>query len=275
MFEPLFVPRVGVRDDCLVVAVSDRRVAIRSGEPPAGALFLGLLDGRQCWAYDVDTGLDAKPSGGTRDGTPDGAALETTDGAFLDLRSLWGCVDEETWVVAGRGLQIVDWDRTHRYCGRCGAATEPSSGERSRRCPVCGLTAYPRLAPAVIVLVERADGRVLLARNAHFPGPMWSTLAGFVEPGEKLEEAVRREVREEVGVELEGITYFGSQPWPFPHSLMIGFTARWASGAIVVDEDEIAEAGWFAADDLPQIPTPISIARQLIDAWRARMGAGD
>jgi NAD+ diphosphatase len=265
MFEPLFTPLGPADAPCLLVAVRGREVAIRHGEVPEGSHFLGLLGGVQCWAFEVlgeDVSEGRAPSNGALLGT-----------GFCDLRRLWGLVEDEIWVVAGRGVQIVDWDRTHRFCGACGATTEPSPAERSRRCPACGLTAYPRLAPAVIVLVERADGRALLARNAHFPGPMWSVLAGFVEPGETLEEAVRREVREEVGVEIEQVAYFGSQPWPFPHSLMVGFTARWASGEITVDGDEIAEARWFAAGDLPQIPSPISIARRLIDAWRSRVGS--
>lgn len=270
MFEPLFAPPRPADAPCLTVSVRGRDVAIRSGDVPAGGHFLGLLDGVQCWAVEV---LGDEAADG-RAGQPE---VEVSDGAagqadFCDLRQLWGRFDDETWAVAGRGLQIVDWDRTHRFCGSCGGPTAPSPDERSRRCPECALTAYPRLAPAVIVLVERADGRALLARNANYPGAMWSTLAGFVEPGETLEEAVRREVREEVGIEIEEITYFGSQPWPFPHSLMIGFTARWASGEILVDEDEIAEAGWFTAGDLPQIPGPISIARQLIDSWLSRVG---
>ena len=138
---------------------------------------------------------------------------------------LWGSVDDVVWTVAGRAVQLVEWDRTHRYCGRCATPTEVVAGERARRCPTCGLLAFPRLAPAMIVLVTRDDGReALLARGTRFPVPMWSCLAGFVEPGETLEEAVHREVREEVGLEVDDVRYWGSQPWPFPHSLMLGFT---------------------------------------------------
>jgi len=145
----------------------------------------------------------------------------------------------------------------------------PAPGERARRCPACGLLAFPRLAPAVITLVER-DGEALLARGATFPIPMYSCIAGFVEPGETLEDAVHREVHEEVGVELSEVTYIASQPWPFPHSLMIGFEATWASGDIEVDGKEILDAQWYRADDLPTIPPPLSIARTLIDRWIAR-----
>jgi NAD+ diphosphatase len=141
-------------------------------------------------------------------------------------------------------------------------------GERSLRCPACGLLCYPRISPAVIVLVRRGD-EALLARGARFPLPFYSTLAGFVEVGESLEQTVHREIREEVGVEVDRVTYFGSQPWPFPHSLMVGFTAEWASGEIRPDGTEILDARWFAADALPQVPPPLSIARRLIDAWVA------
>lgn len=214
--------------------------------------FLGLLDGQPCWSVDV-TGV-APPDRGVP----------------VPLRSLYGQVPDEVWTVAGRAVQIVEWDRTHRFCGRCGTATVAEPGERAKRCPSCGLLAFPRLAPAVIVLVER-DGELLLARNAMFPVGMYSALAGFVEPGETLEQAVCREVKEEVGVDVDDVTYFGSQPWPFPHSLMIGFTARWAGGDIRVDEREIVDAAWFRPDALPMVPPAMSIARRLIDAHLARV----
>lgn len=217
-------------------------------------LFLGSLDGRPCWAADVAAGSEA-----------------TSGASFEPLRSLYGRVPDPLWTLAGRAVQLVEWDRTHRFCGRCATPTESSPGERARRCPSCGLLAYPRLAPAVIVLIER-DDEILLARGRNFPLPMYSALAGFVEPGETLEEAVHREVGEEVGVALSDVSYAGSQPWPFPHSLMIGFTARWAGGDIRIDESEIVDAGWYRADALPMVPPRISIARSLIDAFLARQG---
>ena len=136
--------------------------------------------------------------------------------------------------------------------------------------PECGLLAYPRLAPAVIMLVERDDGRALLARNAMFPPGIFSCLSGFVEPGETLEHAVRREVQEEVGLEVGDVEFRGSQPWPFPHQVMIGFGAQYVTGEIVIDEQEIAEAQWFTPDDTPVFPTGMSIAGRLIDEWRHR-----
>jgi NAD+ diphosphatase len=186
--------------------------------------------------------------------------------SFHGLRRLWGALDEEAWRLAGRAVQIVDWDRNHRFCGRCGTPTEASPDERSRTCPRCGLQHFPRLSPAVIVLVTRGD-ELLLARSPHFAPGVYSTLAGFVEPGESLEGAVAREVHEEVGVTLADIRYFGSQPWPFPNSLMIGFTARWESGDLRPQPGEIEDARWFHRDALPLLPAPMSIARALIDSF--------
>jgi NAD+ diphosphatase len=178
-------------------------------------------------------------------------------------------LSDEDFGVAGRALGLTAWDRDHRFCGRCGSPTERSTTERVRTCTACKHGAYPRLSPAVIMLVER-DGRALLARNARFTLPFFSTLAGFVEVGETLEHAVAREVREEAGIDVADIRYFGSQPWPFSGSLMIGFTARWGGGEIVADPVEVADAGWFAPGELPPIPPKLSIARELIDDFVAR-----
>jgi NAD+ diphosphatase len=145
--------------------------------------------------------------------------------------------------------------------------------ERAKQCSVCSHTTYPRLAPAIIVSVERqtdSGSELLLAHNRRHTEGMYSVLAGFVEPGESLEECVRREVCEEVGLEVQNIDYFGSQPWPFPNSLMIAFTAEYAGGEIVLEDEELAEAGWYRPDNLPRVPPPISIARQLIDAFVSR-----
>jgi len=243
----------------LLVAVRGGDVALSEVPSWSGdddGIFVGSVAGRHCWAIDLN----------------DGGAAETWSGPFVNLMRLHGDVDEIVWAAAGRAVQLVDWNRNHRFCGRCATPTEISAGERARRCASCGLQVFPRLAPAIITLVERDDGRVLLARNARWPGGMYSCLAGFVEPGESVEDAVRREVREEVGVDVDGLRYFGSQPWPFPHSLMLGFHARYAGGDLVVDGEEIAEARWFGADELPAIPGRISIARKLIDDWRGRSG---
>ncbi len=215
----------------------------------AGALFLGDLDGQPCFAQVVD-----EPPAGTEP---------------LALRQLFGTLRDEEFAIAGRALGLTAWDRDHRHCGRCGSPTERSTTERVRTCTRCGFSSYPRLSPAVIMLVER-EGTCLLARNARTRMPFFSTLAGFVEVGETLEEAVAREVKEEAGIEITDIRYFGSQPWPFSSSLMIGFTARWASGDIHEDPVEIAEAAWFDPRELPVVPPTLSIARALIDDFVER-----
>jgi NAD+ diphosphatase len=180
------------------------------------------------------------------------------------LRTLFTVLDDAHFALAGRALQIVDWDRTHQFCGRCGTPTEAKREERVRVCPACRLSAYPRVAPAVMALIRRRT-QILLARSPHFPSGMYSALAGFVEPGESLEQCVAREVEEEVGVQVSGIRYFASQSWPFPHSLMIAFVCEWTSGEIRPQAGEIEEANWFEVLQLPKLPSKISIARRLID----------
>ena len=211
--------------------------------------YLGRLNRHHCYSVEVPEGTVA----------PAGMAFE-------GLRQVYGRLDENLFWIAARGVQIVDWDRTHQFCGRCGAPMEAKATERAKLCPRCGLHHFPRLAPAIIVLVERGRA-LLLARSRHFAKGMYSVIAGFVEPGETLEEAVVREVREEIGISIKEIRYFGSQPWPFPHSLMIGFTATYEDGEIVLDDPEIEDAGWFTRDNLPPLPGKISIARKLIDGF--------
>jgi NAD+ diphosphatase len=219
--------------------------------------YLGRLDGIDCFAVEVPDDAPA-PNGMT----------------FSALRPLWSVMTEDEFALAGRAVQIVEWYRTHRFCGRCGTPTEPAEGERAMRCRACDLLAFPRVSPAMIVRITRGE-EILLAHGARFPGVMYSVLAGFVEPGESLEECVHREVREEVGIEVANVRYFGSQPWPFPHSLMVGFTAEYAGGELQPDPEEIKDVGWFRADELPPVPPGISIARKLIDDWLARRDSGD
>lgn len=216
--------------------------------PPERFHYLGQLDAASCYALEVDAPL------------PLAGAAE-----WLGLRALFGRLDDADFALAGRAFQILQWDGTHRFCGRCGTATERQARERSRVCPSCGLAHYPRLAPAVMALVRRGD-ELLLARSPHFPPEMFSALAGFVEPGESLEDTLAREVREEVGLEIAKLRYFGSQSWPFPHSLMIAFVADYAGGEITPQPGEIEAAGWFPIDRLPRLPHRVSIARRLIDA---------
>ena len=192
--------------------------------------------------------------------------LELPDGfEYVALRALYAPLGDSLWYAAGRAVQLVEWARTHKFCGRCGAPTSPVPGERAMGCAECGLQQYPRVAPAVIMIVHRGD-EMLLAQGARFPMKVYSALAGFVEPGESLEQAVRREVREEVGVTVGAVDYFDSQSWPFPNSLMIGFYAAYESGDLVLDPVEILDAGWFRAYDFPNLGFgPPSIARLLID----------
>ncbi|CAA9470704.1 MAG: NADH pyrophosphatase, decaps 5'-NAD modified RNA [uncultured Rubrobacteraceae bacterium] len=190
---------------------------------------------------------------------------EAPDGmVFRDLREIFAVVDEDFFAVAGRAKQTVGWHATHRFCGRCGGETEIVDDELAMRCTRCGMMHHPRVSPAVIVRVRRGD-EILLARSPGFPKGLRSVLAGFVEPGESIEETVHREVREEVGIEVENLRYFGSQPWPFPNSLMIGFTADYAGGELAPQPGEIEDAGWYRADDLPQLPPKVSIARRMIE----------
>lgn len=184
----------------------------------------------------------------------------------VGLRSLWSRLDDQLFAIAGRANQLVHFAQTNRFCGRCGAKTGRHERERALACAACGLVVYPRISPAIITLVRDGE-RALLANSGRFPVPMFSTLAGFAEVGESLEQTLTREVFEEVGIQVKNVRYFGSQPWPFPNSLMIAFTAEYAGGALRVDGVEIKEARFFEATALPRIPPRLSIARQLIDAW--------
>jgi NAD+ diphosphatase len=215
--------------------------------------YLGLLGLAPCIAFNLAD--DAVEPAGMR---------------YVGLRTLFFKVPEPLLALAARAFQIVDWDRTHRFCGRCGTPTHDRTNERAKECTACGLIAYPRVSPAMMALVTRGR-EILLARAHRFAPGMYSALAGFVEPGETIEDCVRREVREEVGVEVGELTYFASQSWAFPHSLMIAYTAEYAGGDIRLDDAEIAEARWFPADALPYLPPSVSIARRLIDATAARL----
>ena len=217
--------------------------------------YLGRLEGIDCIAIRVAAD------------TPEPAGWQ-----WRGLRTLFLQVSDPLLALAGRAFQIVEWDRSHQFCGRCGARLRDKAGERAKECPACGHVVYPRVSPAMMVLVTRGK-ELLLARANRFPQAMYSALAGFVEPGESIEDCIHREVREEVGVEVDRLQYVASQSWPFPHSLMIAYTAEYAGGDMHPCDEEIVEAGWFPIDALPQLPNPVSIARQLIDATVARLAA--
>lgn len=208
-------------------------------------LFLGEVAGRPLWALET---------------------VAPPPEVWTGLRSLMADGPADQVKAAIRAAELAAWQRDHRYCGACGAPTRRRDHQVAFECPVCGSEFWPRVTPAVIMLVHRGD-EVLLARNSRSTAGFHSTLAGFVEAGETLEEAVAREVAEEVGVEVGTPVYLASQPWPFPHALMVGFHVPWVSGEPVPDGIEIAEAGWFRRDRLPLLPPPLSIARQLIRTY--------
>jgi NAD+ diphosphatase len=260
-FVPLWSPPAGAqgglwfvfRDRKLLVLPGDGGPALPQGAAPldvASPRCIGLLGDTPCWAAEAGEGE-----------LPAGTTLEP-------VRSLFDRLADGPLAVAGRAAQVVEFDRTHRFCGACAAATALCDGGRARRCPRCEAVSYPRIAPAMMALLTREGpgGReLLLARGTRFTAPIYSALAGFVEPSESLEECVHREVREEVGVEVRALRYFGSQSWPFPHSLMVAFLAEHAGGEIVADPEEIGDARWFPIDRLPMLPHRLSIARRLID----------
>ncbi len=224
---------------------------------PARKQFLGRMEGKPCFTAELEE------------------PVEIGDSSFRSLRSLLGVLPEEMFALAGCAFQVMDWERTHRFCGKCGMPTEPMACERAMSCAACGIQYYPRVTPAVIVAVVR-DGRILLAQARRFPSVFFSVLAGFVEAGETFEECVHREIREEAGIEVMNLRYFGSQPWPFPHTMMVGFTAEYARGELLIEEKELVQAGWFEPEEVSrlQIPRRGTIARQLIDWFLAEHGNG-
>lgn len=179
---------------------------------------------------------------------------------------------ESRFPLVSTALQVGAWLRNHRFCGRCGTPAERLDAEFAMHCHACGHRNYPRISPCIITLVTHGEA-LLLARSPRFPPGRYSTLAGFIEPGESAEEAVRREIFEEVGLSVGRIRYFRSQAWPFPHSLMLGFFAEAASRRIRIDGVEIADAAWFSPRKLPQLPPLYSISRALIETHLAEVAA--
>ncbi len=218
-------------------------------------LYLGSLGGRSCYAAE-----------GTL------CAEGPSEATFQEIRSLFPRLEDGFYELALTAVHLVEWDKNHQFCSKCRGALKSRVDMRAKECEECGRLEFPRISPAIIVLIEKED-TLLLARSPRFAGEFFSVLAGFVEPGESLEEAVHREIKEEIGITVKNIAYFGSQPWPFPDSLMIGFTAQYESGEIRIDGEEIIEAGWYRADNLPRVPGKLSIARKLID-WFVEKNSG-
>lgn len=214
---------------------------------PEKTLLVGKWQGLPCYAAELES-------------LPEGYS-----GEMMPVRSLFSLVGADAIYLAGRATQLLDWQKNHQYCGRCRTATEVKIGEFCMQCPACGLAVYPRISPAVMVLISRGDD-LLLARGHHFKPGVFSALAGFVEAGETLEQCAHREVLEEVGIEIANLRYFRSQSWPFPNSLMVAFFADYAGGEINPDPKEIEAADWFSRSAMPTLPDPVSIARQLIEA---------
>lgn len=183
---------------------------------------------------------------------------------FYKLRSLLALIEKIPFDLVSKSFHLINWNNTCKYCGKCGTLVKNKEDERAKICPSCGFIIYPKISPAIITAVVK-DKKILLAHNTKFPKEMYSVLAGFTEPGETFEDCVAREVFEETGIRVKNIKYFGSQPWPFPDSLMVAFTCEYESGEIQVDDVEIDDASWYSVDELPFVPSQGSIARKLID----------
>lgn len=229
--------------------ITDLKLSVRSQH------FLGHADTTPCYALDIGNDHEFEP-----------------DVALSELRRIAFALGEFYFMLAGRALQVITWNNDHQFCGRCGGETRDHESCRAKVCTHCGHCCYPRLSPCMIVLVTRGD-EVLLGRAPNWREGQYSTLAGFIEPGETVEQSVHREVMEEVGVTVDNLEYISSQPWPFPHSLMIGFHAEYQGGDITVDGIEIEDAQWFSIDDLPLVPPLGSISRMLIETYRLRRAA--
>ncbi len=256
-------PRFGGREHRLAWAKGGDWLE-RAGEP----VLLGLQDGEARFAVDVSGVSD-----------PVAAAFGSGTGVeFQGLRTAAPSLPAGDAAIAAQARSLLGWHERHPFCAACGAATRIRNGGASRACAACGAEHFPRTDPVVIVVVSRG-GRALLGRSGRFPGNLYSALAGFMEPGESVEEAVRREVAEEAGIEVGAVRYVFSQPWPFPASLMLGCLAEGLSDEIAVDPEEIEDARWFSRAELADalagrsevltVPQPIAIAHHLIRAWLA------
>jgi len=244
-------------NDVLVFEAADGLGVVGAHGVPDGVhIRVGAHAGRTLWATRIEEGDD----------------LCVPGAQFVHARQIIGALDPDQFSAFARARMLVEWHHTHRFCGACGVPTVIADGEYAAVCAACDLRSYPRISPVVIVAVTRGN-QILLAQPIRAGRRMYTVLAGFVEVGESLEETVAREIGEEVGLTVTDLAYAGSQSWPFPHALMVGFTARYASGEIVCDTTELVEAGWYSADALPELPPVGSISRTLIDAFVATHAA--
>lgn len=216
------------------------------------SIYLGTQNGQPCYAGELK---------------PEHTLAE--DWSWSGIKPLHGNLSEEQYALVGHASQIVTWDLSHQFCPKCGTPAHPADHEKCKHCPACGYRSYPRISPSIIVAISRG-AELLMARGRHFPEGMFSLIAGFVDAGETLEEAVVREVREETGLQIKNIRYHSSQPWPFPHSLMVGFTAEYAGGTLTPCPIELEAAGWYTAENMPTIPGKSAISRRLIDDFLAK-----
>ncbi len=209
-------------------------------------LFVGEFEQSMCYVFEIDASV--------------------SDENLVSLRSQMHLLSEDKYHLASRSLQLITWYKQHRFCGQCGQQTTSSAEEVAVCCHHCKLTYYPRISPCMMCLIHRGD-YVLLAHHRRYATQLYSTLAGFVEAGESLEQCLHREVFEEVGLKVKNLHYFSSQSWPYPHQLMVGYFAEYDSGDIVLEELEIEDAQWFHYDQLPTIPPITTLSGQLIDAF--------
>lgn len=239
-------------DDGAFVEIPVARQLSDVGFDPIRSQVLGHFDGRPVCSAEIDVAAELPPGF-----------------VAYSLRRLFGRMEQAVFDVAGTAYQVQYWDKTHQVCGACASVLEYRPRSRSKVCTKCQIDYFPKVAPAMIVLVEDGD-TLLMARHSRLPPGMYALVAGFLEPGETLEECVAREVMEETGIEVDDIRYFASQPWPFPHQIMVAFFARKSGGELRVDTEELEDARFFHRNALPMLPPPISVARKLIDAWLER-----
>lgn len=243
--------------DQLLIENKDNKYSIPFGtEPPmpvpigSTIHYIGEIEGIPTKAYSVYTPI---------------SGIESPKRQMMDLRTSYDYLPWDEYYVAGKAFQILNWDKNSRYCPMCGVPTEQIS-PIAKKCPQCRQEIYPRISPAIIVLI-RKDDSILLVHARNFRGNHFGLVAGFLEPGETLEECVHREVMEETGIRIKNLKYFGSQPWPYPGGIMIGYTADYESGEVKLQNEELSAGAFYSKDNLPEIPKKLSLARKLIDAW--------